>query len=74
MKRMLTAGGLLCLFAVCSGVFAAETAGWSNRNLERKELIPRTPMLWQEQFAGTMDDFTVEYCNGAKGSVAIENG
>ena len=74
MKRMLAAGGFLCLFAVCSGVFAAETAGWSNRNLERRELIARTPMLWQEQFAGTMDDFTVEYCNGAKGSVAIENG
>ncbi len=67
---------MLAVLGISLSLFArsAEISGWQNRNPDRKELIPPGKILWQENFAGTMDDFSVEYRDGAKGSVKIENG
>ncbi len=64
---------LLCAL-VSFAVHGAEISGWLNRNPERKELIPPGKILWEEKFSGTMDDFAVEYRDGAKGSVALRDG
>ena len=48
----------------------AEIAGWSNIDKNRKMPVP-AKLYWSEDFSGSMEDFLVEYRDGAKGEVSI---
>lgn len=62
------------IFCTVFMLHGADIAGWSNRNPDRKELIRPGKILWQETFTGSADDFFVEYRNGAKGKVTLNDG
>ncbi|MBQ9787945.1 MAG: beta-galactosidase [Lentisphaeria bacterium] len=62
----------LCTFFVLFSIFAAwGENGWSSANPGRNERKDFSGTIWYENFSGSELPFTVEFCEGAKGTVEV---